>query len=647
MYRNKVSTIIVIAVLIIMFLPSIFSLFDGEPTDKFLSEIKILEDGSIKVRELIKLNGEYNGMNREVYSRNPNNELETGTLNDVRGNSTLYDGSSITDVRVGSLSDDGNLSFDDFNRSVNYFDSVSYASNGDSGKYININHVDSIYLKLYNPSDLDEIFYIEYTINDVVVVHNDVAELAFNTLGDGYTENIGDYEVKVILPGNDSDYRVWLHGPLNGNIKRVNNKEVLGTYGFLGAYNPVSIRLTFNKGLVPNATKTSGLTALNAIIDYQTRLSDEANSEREEANRMAIIIISGCIIWGIFSSAFALIIYFKDKKVKKAGFNMEYFRDFPANYGPEVLEYLLSKKVTEKSLSATILNLIYKKVLKVEKIETFKKEDYMLKLQKHDENILTETEKIALELIIKEVGNTQEVVLSSIKEHCSNLSNANKFIDLYNKFIKISTESGKKEQFYQKMPTIALLSVAFSLLGFVLAYFSYNFGLTTISIIIVILAIVLIILVLTRKFYTKKGAEHYAKWMAHKRFLEDFSRFDEKELPEVVLWDKYLVYASILGCADKLSKDMNMRIDNVSNIDGTPYTTYHPYISHYYITSSVFSSINSGVHTAVSSSQASIAASQRSSGSGHFGGGSSGGGFGGGSIGGGGSFGGGGGGGRF
>ena len=34
--------------------------------------------------------------------------------------------------------------------------------------------------------------------------------------------------------------------------------------------------------------------------------------------------------------------------------------------GPEVLEYLLNENVTEKSLSATLLNLIYKKVLKVE-----------------------------------------------------------------------------------------------------------------------------------------------------------------------------------------------------------------------------------------------------------------------------------------
>ena len=152
--------------------------------------------------------------------------------------------------------------------------------------------MNEVNLKLYNPSNLDEIFYIEYTVIDAVVVHNDIAELAWNVLGDGYTENIGNFEVEVLLPNEDNDYRVWLHGPLNGNIERSNNKEALGTFSFLGAYNPVSIRLIFNKDLVPNATKVSGLTAKDAIINYQTKLSDEANREREKLQRENMILIT-------------------------------------------------------------------------------------------------------------------------------------------------------------------------------------------------------------------------------------------------------------------------------------------------------------------------------------------------------------------
>lgn len=636
MSKNKISIIIVIAVLIIMFLPVGFSLFDGEPTDKFLSEIEILDNGSIKVRELIKMNGEYNGMERDVSYASYNNAPYNGDISAIEGNSRLYDGSGITDVKVGSISDDGDLTFDDFNRDINYFDEVSYASNGTDSKYTYDTFMNEVNLKLYNPSDLDEIFYIEYTVTDVVVVHNDTAELAWNTLGEGYRENIGDYEVKVVLPNSDSDYRVWLHGPLNGNIDRTNNKEAIGSFNFLGAYNPVSVRLIFDKSLVPNATKVSGLTAKSAIIDYQTELSDEANRERERIQRQNMILIIVSSAWALIAISLAVGVYLREKKMKKTAFNMEYFRDFPASYGPEVLEYLIDKNVSEKSLSATILNLVYKKVLKVEVIDRKLKDDYKIVLQEYDEASLTETEKIALNLIINEIGNSKEVVLSTIKKHCSTLSNANNVMDLYNDFIKTSKNLGKSELFFAKTPGIVASTVIFSLLGIILAFISFGLDLSWLGIIIIILMIFLIIFVITRKFYTKKGAEHYAKWMAHKKFLEDFSRFNEKELPEVTLWDKYLVYAVVLDCADKLSKEMELKMPNMDTSD-TTYVGYNPYMTHYIITSNIYSSINSGIHTAVASSRSSIAASQASSV----------GGFGGGSIGGGGSFGGGGGGGRF
>ena len=631
--------LIILLVFIFMFavIPRIESLFSKEPTEVFLSYIEIQEDGSIKVKELIKMSGNYNGLERDIRYTNSNSEAYRGDISAIEGNSTLYNGSSIKDVSVGSISDDGELTFDDFDRNVNYFEKVRYADNGTAALYTYSSFMDEVTLKLFNPSSLGEIFYIEYTVTDVVVVHNDVAELAWNALGNGYRENIGDYEVKVVLPNSDSDYRVWLHGPLNGEIERTSNNEAIGTFNFLGAYNPVSVRLIFNKDLVPNATKTSGLTAKDAIINYQTELSDKANLEREQIQRqnMTLIIVSS--IWAIIAISLAISVYLRQKKMKKVALIMEYFRDFPASYGPEVLEYLLNENVTEKSLSATILNLIYKKVLKVEVIDRKLKDDYKLVLQEYDEANLSETEKIALKLIIDEIGNSKEVVLSNIKKHCSTLSNASSFIDLYNDFITTSKNLGKSESFFTKTPRIVVgFSIVFSLLGIILTYFSFNLDLVWLGITIIVIMIVLFIFVITRKFYTKKGVEHYAKWMAHKRFLEDFSRFDEKELPEVTLWDKYLVYAIILGCADELSKEMSIKMASMNNL-GTTYGDYDPYFTHYHITTNVYTSINNSVHTAVSSSRSSIAASSSSSG----------GGFGGGSIGGGGSFGGGGGGGRF
>ena len=112
--------------------------------------------------------------------------------------------------------------------------------------------------------------------------------------------------------------------------------------------------------------------------------------------------------------------------------------------------------------------------------------------------------------------------------------------------------------------------------------------------------------------------------MAFKRFLKDFGRMDEKELPEVILWDKYLVYATVLGVADELEKTMKIKIEAMQEQD---VTLTDIYFTHYLIHANLTSSINHAVGSAVNTSHATIASSNSSSGGG-YGGGFSGGGFG-------------------
>ena len=47
---------------------------------------------------------------------------------------------------------------------------------------------------------------------------------------------------------------------------------------------------------------------------------------------MTLIIVSS--IWAIIAISLAVSVYLKERKMKKTAFTMEYFRDFPASYGP-------------------------------------------------------------------------------------------------------------------------------------------------------------------------------------------------------------------------------------------------------------------------------------------------------------------------
>ena len=134
------------------------------------------------------------------------------------------------------------------------------------------------------------------------------------------------------------------------------------------------------------------------------------------------------------------------------------------------------------------------------------------------------------------------------------------------------------------------------------------------------------------KIRTEKGTLHYKEWMAMKKFIVDFSTFNDKGLPELSLWGKYLVYATILGCADKLRETMRVKFQNMSSDLTSDYYYYN-----YYFYDDIGSGISNSVRDAITTSHSTIMAASYSSGSG-FGGGSSGGGGCGGGGGGGGHF---------
>ena len=76
--------------------------------------------------------------------------------------------------------------------------------------------------------------------------------------------------------------------------------------------------------------------------------------------------------------------------------------------------------------------------------------------------------------------------------------------------------------------------------------------------IIKLLGLISLIYFATYTKRTKEGNEEYLKWIGLKNFMNDSGKMDVKELPEVRLWEKYLVYAVSLGCASKLAKTMKI-----------------------------------------------------------------------------------------
>ena len=60
--------------------------------------------------------------------------------------------------------------------------------------------------------------------------------------------------------------------------------------------------------------------------------------------------------------------------------------------------------------------------------------------------------------------------------------------------------------------------------------------------------------------WTKEGKTYNAKWNNFKNYLTDFSMIKEYPPESVTVWNHYLVYATALGVADKVSENMKLSV---------------------------------------------------------------------------------------
>ncbi len=611
---------------------------DYEITDYYISsEIEIA--GGIKIKELIVLDGTFNGYQRDIVFKNSSlPQWEAGNINFEK--SSIYGGNSLENLKVATFKVGDKVDFktmQDIN-SNSFAEEVSNASLGDKNVYTIEKTADGENVKMFSPSNNGRVgFYLEYVITNAVVMHNDVAELYYPYVGDKFDDPIKNVQLQVLLPFADTsdNFRIWAHGPLTGEVNKYQNKDkepigLLATTKNLNANTGFDIRLTFDKSLIqiPDFMNHSNEDALDKIIAVEEKRADEANAQRAKIKMIYYSVIGIVIAYLIGLGILWIYIYLKHDKEYKSDFKGKYYRDFIEDYDVEVIDYLLHKSITSNAMSASIMNLIYKKNIEAEEIkDDKKKKEYKFILK--NKNNLSEAESYLVEFLFTSVGDTHEFTTKDLKEYAAASHTYSLFTAKYGNWKNKVIAEGQNQNFYENKDKIKKLGISYFILGILI--FFIGFANNVVSPILYLMLIPIIaFLVYTTTFNkrTKKGNDDYAKWMGFKNFLNDFGTFDTKELPEIALWERYMVYAVIFGIADKVQKAMNVKIQEYDPSN----PTYAPYINSWVYYDMHYHLANTVSHAITTSINAANAHSVSSSGGGYGGGFSSGsgGGFGGG-----------------
>ncbi len=607
---------------------------DYDITDYYItSDIEVA--GGLKIKELIVLDGTFNGYERNIVYRNDSlEEWKAGDVNFEK--SSIYNAVGIDNLKVAAMKVNGAVSFDTMKNISNYASEVDSANLGESNVYTTTKNSNGIDVRMYMPANNEKVaFYLEYVVANAVVMHNDVAELYFPFIGDKFSDDIDNVNVQVFLPAADTsnNFRIWAHGPLSGEINKYQNenKENIGLIASikdLKANTGFDIRVTFDKSLilVPQFLHHSNEDALDKILEVENKRADDANAKRKKIKAVYYSIKYAAIGYLIFLIVMWIYIYVKFDKEYKADFKNKYNREFIDDYNVEVIDYLFNKNITPNAMSASIMNLVYKKNISVEEIPSDKKKkEYTFKLL-NKEN-LSKSEEYLIEFLFDTVGNGSEFTTKKLKDYAKSTSSYSTFTSKYSTWKNNVIKEGQQQNFYESNTKIKFIGLIIALIGGLI--FVTNILCNTdilIAYAIIIPIVIFAIYIMTFNRRTKSGNEDYAKWKAFKNFLNDFGTFDIKELPEIALWERYMVYATIFGLAKKVQKSMNVYIQELDP-NGTIYPYYYNSWMYYDLNYAVADSVNSAVNSAVNYSiNTANANSSYSSGSGFGGGFSSGGG---------------------
>lgn len=441
-----------------------------------------------------------------------------------------------------------------------------------------------------------------YTITDIVTDYKDCQEFYWKLLDESNSIPVSKVTGTIKMPSkvsNINNLKAWGHGPLNGNINIKNENTIEFTVDKLGKNRMLEIRVvTTEKQFVVNTDKEKEYKYLESIINEETNWAESSNNETS----VFWIILIGIYLTTIIINIFKAIKYHKISKRKNDGIihrNLKYFRDIPreSTVTPAEATYLyyFNKRLNgveskqSKIVAATILNLALKEYIKL-RVEG---NDVYVKVIKEPEGL--KEDELAVYKILKGTGKDSEFKIDEINEFAK--KNYSKYSTLiYNLVnesretlykLKLVDKANQKEYIKSQNAATKFVvlrgTIEFILIGILIGYIPLFdkayidiFGIRFIPGIVTVLLILLPIIVsLLIKFkmcektqdkiavLTQEGTEEKEEWVALGRYIQEFSLIEEKEIPSLVIWEKYLVYATAFGIADKAIEQMKAKYPEV------------------------------------------------------------------------------------
>ena len=548
--------------------------------------------------------------------------------------------SDITNVQVSEITNGATKNFTEINTLMYHVTKDSYYGmiNDDGNFEIawGVGLDDSSATKKYK---------ISYTVEDAITKYSDYAELYWQFVGSDFEVNADKITGIITLPSHaqrKDDIKVWGHTEdLNGEIYVTDLDEISFELDGFNSGRYVEIRTLFPTSMIVSTSRVHNVNILNDVIEEETVWANEANARRARRDAtnflITLVVVIVCVLLSVFSILRAIkqANKFKGKTKYKPTQELEYYRDLPReNATPAQSLYVyfetksgIAANDIGKVVSATLLNLNLKKHLEFQVEKEKNKEKITMKILNADTKDLSADEKVVFEFLQKACKDNNEITVKEFEKYIKRTSTTDILALKTNingqtkrELIKQQIYDAEQEKVYKdqsSQTTIYALIIFFAI--FAIAFtseFLNVFGYIGIFGLIVCQVIAIVINSRTLKkinVYTQKGIDEKEMWRGLKKYMEDFSMLDKREVPEIAIWEHFLVFATAFGIADKVLKQLKVVYPNIEND-----LNVNTYTCMYFMMNTNFSSSFSN---AISTSMSSAYTSASGGGGGFSGGG--------------------------
>ena len=417
-------------------------------------------------------------------------------------------------------------------------------------------------------------FTYSYRIDNYMTGVADAAVFYYQYVSKINSMDIKELTVTLTFPQAEntlSDESCWLHTSANavGAWKLADdNKSVSILVEKVGDGEYVESRMLLDK---THYTLSNVDNTMSSVDIKREEQEWQDAYEKEERLRLFFTILDYALAVAAVAFGVFMIFYFKKKaRPLELPDAPIYYRDIPEGYtGGEVSPlyfYYSNENYIDESISATMLELVRKGYISI--VPDVKAKSARITVLKKDENDEIPThQKLVIEMLAFPKPMGESFTMKELEKYGKN--NPGKFMQWVDKYKAAILNKSKRDGAYQQKNKVlekankfitgmVFGGVAVIALSY-LTFMRFGQGMTFFGIGLLIGALVSYIFLHKLKApLTLSGQREYDKLHALGKYMQEFSMMEDHEIPELVLWEDYMVFATAMGIADKVAKQLEI-----------------------------------------------------------------------------------------